>query len=159
MKSHKTSRCLLIVILLIGLFFIPACSSIRILPQRDEDIKVKLITNHHAHVHYPSVYREREQVVISGTLKGKRFKPRLHGHVDIALISPEGKVKNSQSVKIYRKFPFNKNYKYGYKAVIPFSSDEEIKLQIAYHSPMIQSGSFNCRNNLATEIEQTDSTL
>ena len=133
---------------------IASCSFIRIPTSHDYNFRIEHIPDPKVILYQPMVLNDKDKVVITGIVKGMQFRSRLNGHIDLAILNYDNDIISFQSVKLFRKFPFNNSYRYGYRADIQASSlDEKVTVRIAYHRPPIMSDTFNCGENKAITFE------
>jgi hypothetical protein len=126
-----------------------ACSHVWVPSQNNLDTQVERLPNQRVRIFKPNVYLQDDMLVISGAMKGYRYRSRLTGHADIVIVDFKNSIIAKQSIKLYRKPPSRKNYKYKYTAKIPTpSSTEDLTVRIAYHGLEVSELS-NCGNNLA----------
>lgn len=148
-QRHILSRFSAAIIIILMVVSTTSCASLKWTTDREDNVNINLIPDRRVHVSSPSIYQSKDQVIISGSLKSRRWRSRLHGHIDIAAMNAKGQIIYAKSIDIHRKFPFRR-YRYRYKAVIPDSLHEGMTINIAYHKPTLKSGPFDCGNNVAT---------
>lgn len=104
-----------------------------------------------------NVYQDGDNVIVSGRLKRDRFSMRrFNGHVDVAIISPDGQTISSTSVKYTPRFRSTRTQRRAYRKT-RFKASFSEKLQkgstvrVTLHKRdgiKIAKG-FDCGNNIA----------
>jgi len=141
----------LISLLMAGSLVWSGCATQQLNLVEKGDVSIELVRSKEIHIPRATVVQDGDELVISGKVK-RRHSSLVHGgHIDIAIIGPEGEILDQVSTPhIPRIIPRKSTQTASFTVNLPTHLDYGSTVRVAYHSPKeSRHDQFDCRDNAA----------
>ena len=95
------------------------------------------------------VFNKNTDLVIAGTVERRAAAVVRRSHVDIAILSPDGKVIEALSTHYTPSFARIRNRKSNFSVSLPVDLPQDGKIRVALHTQSVKN-TFNCGHNIAS---------
>lgn len=146
------------MVLLISIMFVSFGGTASARTDMTENVTIKRIsTNDNIHIQSVKIIQDGENLIVTGKLDFNRNQHGFNRHIDISILSPEGKKINEASVHYTPRFRSRNSLrkahrKSHFKASFSETLQEGATVCVAlHHSPDNEkSGTFNCGNIISS---------
>lgn len=152
MKARELKRLLVLMIVSVSLSGL-ACASNRVNLLKDGNIKLERVSSKSYYISHVGVYQNDDELEVHGNVKRRAHSSTEKGHVDIAIVSPDGEnlkeISTNYTPRIIPARMIRKRKSY-FHVSMPTIPPVGSIVRVAYHrDSKPDRESFSCEGNIA----------